>query len=811
MPETPKLILKKNQEFVEKFALESNKKVYLVGSGAKCDFVIPDDSVASVQVKIEHPDDGLFIDKQNSRSRLKLNGEPLTVRKQITDSDELTFGPYSILFADIVQASSPQKQSVNDTLEVIGEDELGNVFHFKSTQDTPGLEETDEFFEIGDVAENHSTQTQTQDAAENSAYSLAVIYGPYLGKKYPLKIGDTRIGRDNTLNDIVIRNNEHGDLDPSISRRHATISNDNGRFVVSDKRSKTRTYVNQKKLSSSDECSVHEGDEIEIVSDQKSTIFRFVTNELPDYSPPKHAGIWWIRNAPRMMPILSAVFAVITVAVVGISCTNSWLLNAAPEQLKFFEETWYQGPEPTTATANTVSATRETNIAIADLNGDDMANVVFVDAEGRLKVLDSLTKNRLWENDHLRVRSDLPIVLADMNQNDLEDVLVVGQDARLHAFDGKNGAEMWLSPLLGGELTSAPVVNDFDGDGLQDVLVAAKDGQLHIGYGDVFQLNWKKVNTRLSIKGTPSSADIQGDGQCTIFIGTEDGKVIIVDGLTGKLSRVLNFAEKAGTETNVPQQIQAPIAIFDLNDDTVADLLMSSTSGQYLAVDGENFKSIWQEKLHSDLHFNKTNLAPAIGKIDGDEQLDAVLTSNQSLKIIQGGAQPTGTAKVLWEYYAESDDYFISPVTLVDLNKDGANEVIVAGLSGSIFLFNGINGKIISQIHNESNPVASSILAADIDDDELTDLLFTRQDGNIYRIQTNSPIKSNAVIWGQAFSSATHHCTAEQINSAARAGNIAFAAFGLLFAATAGFTFTQKKSRQNKIRENRGTKEHAPL
>lgn len=140
--------------------------------------------------------------------------------------------------------------------------------------------------------------------AENKFYLLA-IYGPYRGEQYALDKEEIRIGRSQELNDIVIQKTKNGCMDSSISRLHAIINNKEGRFYINDKQSKTGTYVNQYKLDSEEEIELIENDEIEIVSNCKSTIFRFVSCNHLDFSFPKKAGVWWIR-----MPLFRNIWTI---------------------------------------------------------------------------------------------------------------------------------------------------------------------------------------------------------------------------------------------------------------------------------------------------------------------------------------------------------------------------------------------------------------------------------------------------------------------------------------------------------------------
>ncbi|RMF60246.1 MAG: FHA domain-containing protein, partial [Calditrichaeota bacterium] len=84
------------------------------------------------------------------------------------------------------------------------------------------------------------TAHTTDDEIEkpDTTHYLLGIHGYYLGRRFRVKHPETRIGRDPKHNDIVIRKNAKSKTDHSVSRRQAIISFKNGKYVISDRRSK---------------------------------------------------------------------------------------------------------------------------------------------------------------------------------------------------------------------------------------------------------------------------------------------------------------------------------------------------------------------------------------------------------------------------------------------------------------------------------------------------------------------------------------------------------------------------------------------
>lgn len=818
----PKLILRRKARTLEEFELDGSKTSYTIGSAPSNDFVIRDKKVATKHLRIEQRNGNYYLEDLKSAFGTMLNGRPLFSRVQIVHGDDIALGDLSLFFDH--QFSRYRLESFGNKDSKVDEDYLPKTLNpnhaahhspsamtSRSEPDRGRLNASSapqEFYEVEELSEEPKTQSLESQRADfrnsmtNRSYDLVAVYGPYMGKKYALKLGDNRIGRDNTLNDIVIRNNEHGVLDPSISRRHATISYRNGRFLVTDKRSKTRTYVNQTKLSPVDEVPVEEGDEIEIVSDQRSTIFRLLAAANHDLSPPKRAGIWWTRNSLRLGTILSVLFGIIAFCSFALSGMQQMALQKKPDQLKFIEEAWYQNRRSETQDSRQISS-----LAITDLTGDNSVDVIYSDPSGKLVALDGTTKRPIWQIEEIHVLDKASIVLSDLNANGLSDILVVGQDSRLRALDGSSGAEMWLSPILGDGISGPPVVADLNGDGLKDILICTLAGQIHLGHSYINDMDWTTLETGLTISSIPSSIDLDGDGNNETLVGTNEGKLLIINGGSGKVAAVFDFNEEISKATSRPyteHQISYPVSCIDLNDNQVPDLVIGATDGNYLAIEGNTLSRIWHEKLPGELNSFVGRLASSVGQV-GETPLEAaVIVSSQMIRIVPGLGDSKNRNQILWQY-SISEDSFSTPLSLADFNKDGSNDIVIGTTDGMIHLLNGRDGKILSQIKQKDNAVISPLLLADLGGDGNLDILYMRQDRNIYKIQTNSPITKNSVVWGQTYSNAQHTGKYQYQRPTSTPYYIITAASGLLFFGISVLTISANRKRKRIIRKNQNS------
>lgn len=618
---------------------------------------------------------------------------------------------------------------------------------------TPTLEFEDDF--------KVKLEEPIQKARAVNNYFLLGIYGYYTGRVFRLKHPETKIGRDRKLNDIVIKKNSKGKIDQSVSRRQATILSKDNRFYITDKRSKSRTAVNQQKLDFNDEIEINPGDEIEIISDRKSHILRLVQKEEWDFSFPKKAGSWHLRHRVKILNFYSLLLLLIAGFFVAKSMNTLNKILSKPDPFSVSESLWYTG-EIDLAVNPSSTAQLQNYLAIADFNGDRTLDLVYIDENEHLICINGKSKQPLWQISEFKTFSDYSITIEDLNNNHLPDIIVVSKDFRIRAIDGNWGIEIWKSRILAGPLTGPPVVGDFNGDGFKDLAVASTENLVYIGFSGLKNSHWIQIPVEAQIRSILTASDITGDGFRNLVLGTESGKILVIDGVKQTVSEEININEelnKASGSYFQDNQIRYPIATGDLNGDTVNDLLICTLQGNLIAIDGLTLERMWYDLASDKVKFEHPTFPSIVmGDLDGDHLPDVVsLTPDGRLRAIKGVGERKDRKMLLWEIPAIETEYFVGQPVLADFNKNGTVDVVAVNNLGGLFIFEGVTGDILWKKKQSEHAIIGSPLIGDLDTDSHLDILTLRANGDFVKYTTNSLTLDGSVFWGQMFGNGRHN------------------------------------------------------
>ncbi len=106
---------------------------------------------------------------------------------------------------------------------------------------------------------------------------------------------------------------------------------------------------------------------------------------------------------------------------------------------------------------------------VADINLDDLQEIVIYTQNGRIHFLDGAGYRSLWSNPPTDYASITAMALHNVDEDEQVELIFVA-DGRLHIYDGRDQFEEWRSDQ--DNITATEIVfGDVDGDGAEEIVL----------------------------------------------------------------------------------------------------------------------------------------------------------------------------------------------------------------------------------------------------------------------------------------------------------------------------------------------------
>lgn len=686
-----KLVLKKKAEVILEYIL--GDKQIVVGSANRCDIQIKDKVVSLQHCKIRKENDKFIVQDLKTAYGTLVNGRKID-NCQLKVGDEIGIGPYSLFFR-------------------------------KGTQrEKEGLK----------------------------SYNLLGIHGAFEGKKYELNRGETRIGRSDIFNEIIL----WGNIDPSVSRRHTTINFQDDQYILTDKRSRNRTFVGKKEVKEDEAVVLQPKDEILI----GHTIFRFVEEENEDYSPPKKAGIFWVRFKYPFFKFSSIALVLVGMFLLFFGIRGILIIKSKPRRFSMepvisleIDESDKIASQTSDYFTSEAAYEISSSPGIGDLNNDGINEVVFATKRGYLYAWNGKTGQKIWEKS-LKIGNKIvssPSII-DINGDGACDIVISSDDSCLYIVDGPTSKLIYKSEILGGNLRSSPAVYDLDQDGWLDIVVCSEQGRIYFIYSPLAEprIEVRKVTGRIY----SSPVIFVDNGIPKTVISTIEGKVYFFnnEAETEAISYLTEIINKHFGTYLPLNEITPTVAVSDLNGDHTLDIVIADKQ-YYVSVIKEDSKELLWEPYYIEPISEKPSplyySSPVLADLDEDGKPDIIVAScNGGIFAIKGSQ-----GELLWRYDTGEELRIISSPALADLDKDGIADVIVGNEDGSIYVLRGkvsLSQSVSRLLFKEkisSIPITSSPAVGDVNKDGYLDIIYSQMNDKIGIYSTNTKVFKNQIVW----------------------------------------------------------------
>lgn len=687
----PRIAIKCKAEIIKEYII--GKKDVTIGRRKGNEIVLDDEAVSEEHCIITSINDVLQVEDFNTAFGTTVNGKSIS-KQEINAGDEIRVGSHLL----VIKPSEQEK--VSGEKDAIG-------------------------------------------VSQPEAYFLG-IQGKMEGRKFEMNPVETRIGRAKDFNDIWISK----DVDKSVSRRHTTIRYTDGNYVLTDRRSRNRTFVNQQQVSEEGEVVLKDGDEILI----GKSIFRFIAGNKEDFSLPKKAGIFWIRFLPQAKRIFSILLIVAGMVLIYKGMRGLSIISARPGEIYLDNLDW--NPENFVRTWKGYLPEGTFDIipspAIGDVSNDGIPDVVMADASGKVYAWSGINGDLLWMSELGQSMLTSP-VLADMNDDGILDVTIGSDNSRVYILDGTSGQMLYKSHFIGGKLLfgSSPLIVDVNQDGLNDVVVVTNYNTICFLYSPIVDKQSPYYfKTPEEILSSPVFIDAE---MGKVAVATCGGKIYLFDALDQEKRDVINVTQKINMLEGVSlilNEISSVPAVADLNGDGISELVFTTGAYYIVALNLKNQSLMWAYKIRpfSTLATPRRYASVAIADFNMDGVPD-VVTGWANGKIIALNGK---TGELLWEYDTGQANRIISSIALADFNKDGIMDPVVTGEDGSVFILDGsVNAKkrMLSNRESVQSPITSTPAIGDINGDGYLEIVLASVNNSIHVFTTPTRVFKNQIFW----------------------------------------------------------------
>lgn len=336
--------------------------------------------------------------------------------------------------------------------------------------------------------------------------------------------------------------------------------------------------------------------------------------------------------------------------------------------------------------ANDIKSIFPDNLEIPQLNKKDTISSLpqekFSERINAKNAPKLIWETPLQENTHklARIYYFSPIV-CDIDNDKKAEVLAGSFDGRFYCLNAVTGSVKWIFQAGSGRLEESASVSDINNDGVLEVVFGSWDKYLYVISGKDGKIVWKFESDGYIIN-TPAVSDLTQDGGKEVVFGSTEGTLYCLNGKNGALI----WKDKPPIKDSVVKGFEASVAIADLNNDGIKDVVAAPVGNYVYAYSGDTGKKLWEFDI-GDREIRSTS--PVIYGAKGKDPVIVCGDSDGEVFALYGSS-----GKVKWTVKVSDFTEHLSFV-LADINSDQIPEIITSTMNGDIFCSNIENGTIL--------------------------------------------------------------------------------------------------------------------
>ena len=259
-------------------------------------------------------------------------------------------------------------------------------------------------------------------------------------------------------------------------------------------------------------------------------------------------------------------------------------------------------------------------------------------------------------------------------------------DEHIYALNAEDGSVLWKLKSDGGPFDASIAIVDLDGDSKPEILTGdSSTGKFFcIGGDGKEKWSFKLPN---STDSPPAVGDLNGDGTLEIVVGSMakangNGDVTVYDNKTREIV----------WQKEVEGHVQSAPCLVDLDGDEILDVIVTTWRGSNAvhAFSGKDGKRLWEFETMGEGDTDKDHFGMYHGVSASQLEKDGELRIAFATCSTVSGTLYVVNAKgeLVWKKII--GEYLFAPTTMIDVDGDGAKEVIVSSERNTyVFTANG--------------------------------------------------------------------------------------------------------------------------